>query len=124
MEPISTFSTSYVHTLSTEHYDLDNEMTCSKIIELLEPSVRESMKMRKLSMNTELIKSNGRKVQFTSIQLHGDTQAKSSLIISKNTIAELGEGRNTFEDVMNESMIGVVNMPHSGSKPQTVEPAV
>ena len=92
-------------------------MTCSKIIELLEPSVRESMKMRKLSMNTELIKSNGRK-------LHADTQAKSSLIISKNTIAELGEGRNTFEDVMNESMIGVVNMPHSGSKPQTVEPAV
>lgn len=37
-------------------------MTCSKIIELLEPSVRESMKMRKLSMNTDFIKSHVRKV--------------------------------------------------------------
>jgi hypothetical protein len=39
-------------------------MTCSSIIDMLEPSVRESLKMRKLSMHTDFIKSNIRKVTF------------------------------------------------------------
>ena len=62
MDQMNNLAPSYVHVLSTEHNDLDDEMTCSKIIDLLEPSVRESMKMRKLSINTDLMKSTAKKV--------------------------------------------------------------
>jgi hypothetical protein len=64
-QPVIAFDTnSYIQTMSTANYGIDSEMTCSKIIDLLEPSVRESMKMRKFSMATQFIKPNTRKVNF------------------------------------------------------------
>lgn len=45
--------------ISSRVVKMDSDMTSSVIIELLEPSVRDSLNKRKMSMNTDLLKSGG-----------------------------------------------------------------